>query len=129
MRRLRTVASLLSLAACGPHSRFQDRSTPERAAQCFVEAGRIGDLASVRASVVAAERDEHPQCDYSDLGPYKLVRDRDLDGEHVVVVLQAGTVSSPLACVREADGWKVSIRGSLALLRQLLREQLAAAPR
>lgn len=129
MRPRCTLAILLALGACGPRSRFHDYSTPERAAQCFVEAGRVGDLDAVRASVVTAERDQHLQCDYSDLGPYKLVRDRDLDRDHAVVVLQSGTVSSPLACVREADGWKVSIHGSLALLRQLLREQLAAAPR
>ena len=128
MRRPWTLFACLAFAACGPTSRFHDYSTPERAAQCFVEAGRIGDLASVRRSVVAAERDQELECDYRELGTYKLVRDRELDRDHVVVVLQSGTVGSPLACVREADGWKVTIHGSLALLRQMLAAQ-PPAPR
>ena len=128
MRRA-TIACCTLLAACGGPRAERDYTTPERAAWSFVEAGRIGDLDGVREALVAAERGQDVHCDYSDLGAYELVRDRELDEDHVVVVLQTGRVRVPLACVSEGGRWGVSIHASLALLRQMLDDEVAPAPR
>lgn len=129
-RRLAALAAVSLLACgCGPESRFRDYSTPERAAQSFIEAGRIGDERSLRRSVVTTERDMELSCDYADLGDYALSLDSLLE-DRAVVLLQTGSLSSPIACRLEADGWKVSLRETLNVMQQqLLPGQRPATPR
>lgn len=120
MSRSIITACCLALAACGPRSQFHDYSTPERAARSFIEAGRVGDTASVRESVTASERDGELHIDYGDIGDYSLTLDSLIDDERAVVILQTGTVSSPVACVSEGGQWKVTIRGTLKCMQNAL---------
>ena len=57
MRHTIAITTLLALCACGPKSKFQDYTTPERAARSYIEAGRVGDDGAMRRSVVAADLD------------------------------------------------------------------------
>ncbi|MFK7738852.1 MAG: hypothetical protein AB8H80_00915 [Planctomycetota bacterium] len=121
------AAAALLLTGCGPTSEYHDYSTPERAAKSFVEAGRIGDVGTMRRSVVAAERKMELSCDYKDLGAYSISLDRLVD-DSAVVLLQAGPKESPLACRLESDGWKVSLRETLTVMQQSV-DAKPAAPR
>jgi len=120
MNRSIIAACGLLLAACGPKSTFHDYSTPERATRSFLEAGRVGDSASVRESVVAAERDADLHIDYGDLGDYSLMLDSLIDGESAVVILKTGPVRSPVVCLAERGEWKVTIRGTLKCMQDAL---------
>lgn len=120
MNRSTIAACGLLLAACGPKSTFHDYSTPERATRSFLEAGRVGDSASIRESVVAAERDTDLHIDYGDLGDYSLMLDSLIDDKSAVVIMQTGPVRSPVVCLVEAGEWKVTIRGTLKRMQKAL---------
>jgi len=130
-RTLAVAALATLLAGCGrsAKSSFHDLSTPENAARSFLEAGRVGDMDSLRASVVAAERKQELHCDYGELERYELRLDRHLDDEHAVVMLAVGPVESPFAVQREQGEWRVTIHGSLQLMQSMLHEQIASSPR
>lgn len=117
MTRSIIAACGLLLAACGPKSTFHDYSTPERATRSFLEAGRVGDTASVRESVVAAERDVELKVDYADIGDYSLMLDSLIDDERAVVIMKTGPVSSPIVCLSENGEWKVTILGTLKCMQ------------
>ncbi|MCB9876474.1 MAG: hypothetical protein H6835_02640 [Planctomycetes bacterium] len=129
VRLATSILFLLIWAACGkrPH---QDFTSAVGAARSFVEAGRVGDIDAVREALVVAERRQQITCDYSQLqdGDFALVFDREIDEDHAVVQLQCGPIASPLACVREGGAWKVTMHGSLALMRQQVAELQPAAP-
>ena len=125
MRHLITIIGLLFYAACNPKSRFCDYTTPEHAVRSFVESGRVGDMAGARAAVVASERDRELHCDYRDIGDYSLRLAHTDGGSRAVVLLVVGPIQSPIACRREPDGWKVSLRDTIAGMQQ----QYAAMPR
>lgn len=129
MRYTFATISTLALCACGPKSKFQDYTTPERAARSYIEAGRVGDDAAMRRSVVAAERDLEQRADYEDLADYSLQLDRLIDDQRAVVLLVTGPLQTPIACQKEGGEWKVSIQGTLACMQQMLSTQLAQAPR
>ena len=120
MSRANIAACCLALAACGPKSQYHDYSTPERAARSFIEAGRVGDTASARQSVVKAERSGDLHIDYGDIGDYSLTLERLIHDEQAVVILKTGSVSSPVACLAEDGEWKVTIRGTLKCMRDAL---------
>lgn len=130
MRRATFICCLL-LAGCGPRSSFRDYSTPVHAVHSFVEAGRVGDISSLRSAIVQDERDGNVACDWRDLGPYEL-RILRTDGEGAATVgLRTGTIETPIACRKESDGWKVSLVGTLARMQRPTRAPGAtpAAPR
>lgn len=129
MRRSMMILSCLALSACGPRSKFHDYTTPERAARCFIEAGRIGDSDSARQSVVADERDSCGSVDYHDIGEYSITLDSLMEDESAVVILQSGKTKAPIACRMEEGQWKVSIRGTLDCMQQQVDELMASAPR
>ena len=128
MRHSITLVFFLGLAACYPKSPDYDYSTPEGAVRSFLEAGRVGDSRSVRESVIAAERKLDLHIDYRDIGEYSLASNKRIDNQSAVVMLRTGTVQSPLACVKEQGAWRVSIRGSLACMKQMRQGPPAATP-
>lgn len=129
MRLLLCLAVGLTATACGPRSPYNDYTSPERAARSFVEAGRVGDCASVRSALVAAEQNDQLHIDYRDLGKYSLRVDSVTSDQSAVVVLQAGAIRSPLACRKEGQAWKVSIRDSLRCMQEMQPQLLVSAPR
>ena len=130
MKLATSILFLLIWAACACKKPPQDFSSALGAARSFVEAGRLGDIDAVREALVQAERGQQITCDYSQLqeGDYQLVFDSEFDDDHAVVLLQCGPISSPLACVREQGAWKVTLHGSLALMRQQVAGLQPAAP-
>jgi hypothetical protein len=129
MRRSITVLSCLALTACGPKSKFHDYTSPALAARSFIEASRLGDLDSVRQSIVADERNSCGNVDYMDIGDYSITLDHLIENESAVVILQSGTAKAPFACRMELGLWKVSIRGSLECMQEHFEKPTAPAPR
>lgn len=123
------LAGCLALAGCRQASTCNDYTTPQQAARSFLEAGRMGDKASVRAAVVAAERDSVGHVDYQNIGDYTLTFDRWTDDRHAVVMMQTGPLRSPIVCAKEGSSWKVTIQGTLQCMQQMASAPVASAPR
>jgi len=126
MRFATSLLFVICWVACGDRAPFQDFTSAVGAARSFVEAGRANDAGYVRAALVADERDQHLLCDYSTIGGYELTLARAVDADHAVVLLRSADLALPLACVREAGSWRVSVHDSLALRRE---PTFAAPPR
>jgi hypothetical protein len=123
------LAGCLAFSGCRQASTCHDYTTPQQAARSFLEAGRMGDKASVRAAVVAAERDSVGHVDYQTIGDYTLTLDHWIDDRHAVVRMQIGPIHAPIACTKEASSWKVTVQGTLQCMRQMAATPVASAPR